>query len=1282
MRGTTQREVVGPTITPRSFVLERLSRAGRSAGLCCGVALLSSVFLAARPARAQELTSQVLSESGGKVSSGATELTFSQGQAVIGEGVSGSLWGAFGFIDTLSNQFSPVAGNPPFSMVGISSLTVNWFANGNSAGTVYDVQISTSAGFTSIFASSQTQNLSATFTGLGVNTRYYVQVSVQSNPVFTQIGSTYTLAAPPGSPVGLSTFTAPTGSGVTVNWSSGTAGGGFNPAGAVFLAQISTSATFATVWASSQTVNLNAAFTNLDQYVNYYARVQALNGNSIATPYTILSSTFVGLPYILPAIINTVAGGNGSSYSGDGGPARSAGIYPFGVAVDATGNIFIADYSNNRVRKVDPTGIITTIAGNGTAGFLGDDSLAASTSTKLNTPLDVAVDAPRNIIYIADNGNGRIRKIDASGVITTFAGNGSATYYSTDDDGSHLATNVGLSNPWAVDVDADGNVYIADSNHNRIRKVRASDGIITTVAGSGAFGYGGDGGLAVSSTTLLGAPADVAVDAAGNLYIADLTNNRIRKVSASDGIITTVAGNGNTVPGGSGDGGPAVDARFEAPIYRVAVDAPGNIFIPDDTHIRKVDLNGIITTIAGNGNSSGADGVPATGSGLRSTYGVAADEFRGVYFADQNLKSIRQISVATSAPAVPILSVEVRSPISIQWSWNLFGRTAAYKLFTSTEGFLSGALSNRTTYFIEVVLSTNTLYSRELVAINSAGTSTSSIVSAYTLADAPSGIAFGGTSTSTVYLTWNANTNPATTSFEVSYTTTANFAAGSTVSTAPTTTSTFTTVASLAGQTTYYFRVRAYNGDSIATAFTSVAATATAVLQSSVTALSASAGTIGVAFTITGTAFGAPNGDTTRVRFGAGGSTAPITSWSDTQISAVVPLLSSGAYALLIERQGSVFTTTDAGTFTVVVPVISTVNAVGGHLGIDVGGSGFGEFIDGATTKVTLDDTLTLGLVSWSDTVIRCSIPNNVSLATHTVRVVIAPSVGTVQSNAYEFTVTSDMRSLGAGSGVAQWSAMPIWFYQANLRMRAGGGKVTALSRASVDVPPGALTDATSVSIERGVSSGVDSDARDKAQSISALGPMGAPIKFGPEGTRFAVPVTIELPYDLASVPLGRESALGIHYWDRTAGAWTALLTEVDTVQHLLRARTDHFSLYQPLLSGVSPAAVAPAEFRLVDVYPFPNPARRSQTVTIRSQVGLADDVAIRIYDISGRLVHSGSVSSAQIIDDGNGKGSQYTYDYVWDTGGAGSGVYLFAVTAKKAGSSPIQKTGKVGVIK
>ena len=407
------------------FIPARLPRVGQGVGAIYGVVLLSSLLLSSRPAAAQELASQVLSESGGNVSSGATELTFSQGQAVIGSGVSGATDGGFGFINTLSDQFLPAAGNPPFSLVDVSSLTVNWLANGISAGTMYDVQIATMAGFTSITASSQTQNLSATFTGLGANTLYYAQAAVHSNPVFVQIGSTYTLAAPPGSPVGISTFTGWSASGFTFNWSSGTAVMGYNSAGTLYLAQISTSATFATVWAASQTANLNAVFSGLDEYANYYVRVQARNTNNVTTVFAILGSTFTGAPFVYPSVVNTIAGSGIQSYSTcGGGLATSSNMRDLGgVALDAYGNIYFGAYS--RICKVDTNGIITAFAGNGGYGYSGDNGQAVD--AQLAHPGGIVFDWSGNM-YFSDSSNSRIRKIASSGLITTIAGTGTTGY--------------------------------------------------------------------------------------------------------------------------------------------------------------------------------------------------------------------------------------------------------------------------------------------------------------------------------------------------------------------------------------------------------------------------------------------------------------------------------------------------------------------------------------------------------------------------------------------------------------------------------------------------------------------------------------------------------------------------------------------------------------------------------------------------------------------------------------------------------------------------------------
>jgi hypothetical protein len=266
-------------------------------------------------------------------------------------------------------------------------------------------------------------------------------------------------------------------------------------------------------------------------------------------------------------MITTIAGNHANAWSGDNGPATDAAISDItGVATDAAGNVYIADKSNNRIRKVDAAGIITTIAGTGTAGFAGDN--APATDALLNTPRGVATDAAGNV-YIGDVGNQRIRKISTMGIITTVAGTGTAGY-----NGDHIpATDAQLHGPYNVAINAAGELYIADVDNQSIRKV-ATDGTITTVAGTGTAGYSGDGSAATAAA--LTEPISVATDPAGNLYIADAWNFRVRKVNPA-GIINTVAGNG--VAGFAGDGVPAVIAQLNDP-YGIAV-AAGSLYIAD-----------------------------------------------------------------------------------------------------------------------------------------------------------------------------------------------------------------------------------------------------------------------------------------------------------------------------------------------------------------------------------------------------------------------------------------------------------------------------------------------------------------------------------------------------------------------------------------------------------------------------------------------------------------------------------------------------------------------------
>jgi N-acetylneuraminic acid mutarotase len=347
--------------------------------------------------------------------------------------------------------------------------------------------------------------------------------------------------------------------------------------------------------------------------------------------------TIIGRGLIISQAGNGVLG-----YSGDGGAAASAELnYPTGVAVDPSGNFYIVDADNNRIRKVTAsTGIITTVAGNGTAGYSGDGG--AATSAELDTPFGVAVDASGNL-YIVDVNNDRIRKVTAStGIITTVAGNGTWGY--SGDGGA--ATSAELFSPFGVAVDASGNLYIADSGNNLIRKVTASTGIITTVAGNGTGGYSGDSGAATGAE--LNSPFGVAVDASGNIYIVDSGNNRIRKVTASTGIITTVAGNGTA--GYSGDSGAGTSAELNSP-FGVAVDASGNLYIADTYNlvIRTVTAStGIITTVAGNGTAgSSGDGGAATSAALSYPTSVVVDSLGNFYIADYDNNKVRTVGSIT-----------------------------------------------------------------------------------------------------------------------------------------------------------------------------------------------------------------------------------------------------------------------------------------------------------------------------------------------------------------------------------------------------------------------------------------------------------------------------------------------------------------------------------------------------------------------------------------------------------------------------------------------------------
>ena len=340
---------------------------------------------------------------------------------------------------------------------------------------------------------------------------------------------------------------------------------------------------------------------------------------------------------ILRGIIQTIAGTGEAGYSGDGGPATTAVLRePFMCAFDSAGNLLFSESRNYCVRRIDAqTGVITTLVGDGQAGYSGDGGPA--NRARLNEPYSLTVD-DNGDIYIVDRLNAVVRKVDgATGIISTIAGNGEPGYGGDGGPGT-LAQ---LREPNDCYLDGRGGLLIADIQDQRIRRLGLDTGIITTFAGNGEKVRAGDG-LPATQASILGARA-VCMDGIGNTYIADREGNGVRKVDTS-GIMSTLAGTGER--GYTGDGGPAIAATWGAP-KAIRCDAAGDVIVVDtENHaIRRINAEGIVTTIAGGHLGGNGDGGPATAAGLERPHGCGIGPDGTLYIADSNNHRVRAVGL-------------------------------------------------------------------------------------------------------------------------------------------------------------------------------------------------------------------------------------------------------------------------------------------------------------------------------------------------------------------------------------------------------------------------------------------------------------------------------------------------------------------------------------------------------------------------------------------------------------------------------------------------------------
>jgi sugar lactone lactonase YvrE len=389
-------------------------------------------------------------------------------------------------------------------------------------------------------------------------------------------------------------------------------------------------------------------------------------------------------------------------------------LLPGGLAYDGAGNLYFAETANHVIRRVSSTGVLSTVAGNTVQGFFGDGGPA--TSAELDSPSSVALDSAGDL-FIADAHNHRIRRVDAAtGVITTFAGTGVSGLSPN----GTAAAKTQLDLPQALAFDAQQNLYFADARTHVVRRIDHATGVVTTVAGNGTQGFSGDGGAAIQAE--IDSPSGIAIDSAGNLFLADTHNQRVRRVDAATGIIASVAGTGQ--PGFSGDGGSGAAAALRLP-RGLAIDASGDLFLVDSANqrIRRIDATtGQISTLAGGGMQAFAgDSGPAVSAALDSPAGIAISPANLPTLADSGNQRIRQVDSAAVIHTIAGLGATDSTILELAAP-----SVALYGTGTVTATLVASPATGSVTFFDTTTVATQTLASIPLAA-NSAGLSTAAL---------------------------------------------------------------------------------------------------------------------------------------------------------------------------------------------------------------------------------------------------------------------------------------------------------------------------------------------------------------------------------------------------------------------------------------------------------------------------------------------------------------------------------------------------------------------------